>query len=130
MKRSDVFPSKYLKAEDLSGQTVAVTIETVCMEEVSNDQKAIAYFRGKQKGLVLNQINWDTIEAMYGDDTEGWTGKRISVFPSTTQFNGKVVACLRIKPGQSLPVAKAEAFIEEIKPDPSQGEVPADDIPF
>ena len=34
MKISDVFPSKYLKAEDLEGANVTVTIEEVNREEV------------------------------------------------------------------------------------------------
>ncbi len=151
MKRSDVFSGKYLKAEDLSGHTVTVTIECTNMEDINNqqtgktEQKAVVYFRGKEKGLVLNQINWTSIEDQYGDETDGWPGRQITLFATTTPFGNKIVPCLRIKPGQSAPVAQAEEFIQQqVAPrtaqtapacnmdgvEQSQQVTPDDDIPF
>ena len=127
MKRSDVFKGKYLKAEELCGRSVTVTIERTDMEDITNsqsgntEQKAVVYFRGKEKGLVLNQINWTSIEDQWGDETDGWPGRQITLFATTTPFGGKIVPCLRIKPGTSAPVAQAEEFIkQQVAPRPAQ----------
>ncbi len=133
MKINDAFPSKYLAAADLNDRTVTVVIETIQMEVVGEEpkqEKPVVYFRGKQKGLVLNKTNATTIADMHGQDTDDWPGKQISIWPTQTEFKGSAVPCIRVKLGSTVPVAQAEAFVEQITPDPSQGEVPADDIPF
>ena len=58
----NVFPSKYLKAGDLDGHAVAVTISHIAMEEVGQgDVKPVLFFAGKEKGLVLNKTNGGVI---------------------------------------------------------------------
>jgi len=132
MKINDVFPSKYLSAADLDGKTVKVVIEDVKMEEIGEGDnvvdKAVMYFRGKQKALVLNKTNWNTISDIHGEDTDSWGGGEILLFPTQTEFQGRAVACIRVKLGKAL--ADAEKFVEAIKQDESQGVVPDDDIPF
>jgi hypothetical protein len=56
------------------------------------------YFRGGTKALVLNLTNWDAVADIAGDDTDGWPGQRIEVFPTTTELRGKIVDCIRIRP--------------------------------
>jgi hypothetical protein len=36
---------------------------------------------------------------MYGKDTDNWAGKWITIFPTTTEFGGETVDCIRVKPG-------------------------------
>ncbi len=135
MKRGDVFTNKYLNAENLSGHTVTVTIECTNMEDITNPQtgktekKAVTYFRGKEKGLVINQINWDSIVTMYGEESDGWPGRQITLFATTTPFGNKIVPCIRIKPGQSAPVAQAEEFIQQQVAPQTVQTAPADNIP-
>ena len=50
MKVSEEFPSKYLKASDLNGKQVKVTISHVTREAVGDDDRLVAYFEGKKKG--------------------------------------------------------------------------------
>ena len=49
MKRTDAFPSKYLKAADLNGQDLDVTIGSLEQEEIGKEktEKNVLYFRGK-----------------------------------------------------------------------------------
>ena len=106
MKISKAFPSRYLKAADLDGSAVALTISHVEREEVGNEkeQKPVLYFKDWTKGLVLNRTNAGAITAAYGDESEDWTGKPVEVFATTTQFRGTTVDCLRVRissPGQS-----------------------------
>ena len=100
MKISTAFPSKYLRAGDLQGREVKVVIDSVQMEDVSGDgteEKPVAYFVGKQKGLVLNKTNAGKLAAGFGDDTDEWLGKEILIYPDTTQFQGRMVDCLRVR---------------------------------
>ncbi len=132
MKMSEMFPTKWLSALDLRGQTVTVKMSAVVSEKVGDDIKPVLYFLGKEKGLVLNKTNSSTIVDVYGDETANWSGKTISILPAQTEFQGKTVACIRVAIQQSAPVAQAEEFVEKITPtNTSQGEVPDDsDIPF
>ena len=54
MKRDDIFPSKYLKAADLKGKPIAVTIESAPTETLKNTEgkeqrKTVLYFAGAKK---------------------------------------------------------------------------------
>lgn len=75
MDINGVFPSKYLKAADLQGKDVTLTIEEVSVEDVggqgdASDSKPVLFFQGKEKGLVLNKTNANTISGMYGPETD------------------------------------------------------------
>ena len=75
MKRDDVFPSKYLKAADLNGKPVTVTIKSAPYETLKNPEgkeqgKTVLYFVGGKKALPLNVVNWDSVAAICGDDTD------------------------------------------------------------
>jgi hypothetical protein len=63
----------------------------------STDSKPTIYFQGKDKGLVLNKTNANAISMMYGPETGNWTGQTISIYPTETEFQGKIVPCIRIK---------------------------------
>ncbi len=54
------------------------------------------FFRGKQKRLVLNKTNAKTIAGLYGDDTEGWIGKRITLVVREVEFEGSIVLAIRV----------------------------------
>src|SRR6476659_477300 len=98
MKISDVFPSKYLKAEDLEGASVTVTIEEVKREEVGpkKESKPVISFAETLKRLVLNKTNAATIAKLYGEETDEWLGKRIILYPKDTEFQGEMVLAVRV----------------------------------
>jgi hypothetical protein len=100
MNIHDAFPSNYIKASDLGTAQPVVTIERVEYEEVgkTKDQKPVLYFAGKSKGLVLNKTNARKIIELLGSAvTEEWTGQRIRLFATTTEFAGETVECIRVK---------------------------------
>ena len=98
MKISDVFPSKYLKAEDLEGANVTVTIEEVNREEVGpkKESKLVISFANTLKKMVLNKTNAATIAKLYGEETDEWLGKRIILYSKDTEFQGEMVLALRV----------------------------------
>ena len=107
-----MFPSKYLSASDLE-QPTDVKIESVEMETLqvpgkSPEDKPTITFAGDIKSLILNVTNKNTIEALYGDDTDGWVGKWITVHADKCQFNAKLVPCIRVKPEAPRPFVPPE----------------------
>ena len=106
-----MFPSKYIKSGDVPiGQEYTLTINRVVIEDLGTEQapeqKPIVYFERSEKGMVLNRTNCATLEALYGYDTDGWTGKPIIMFSMMVQGPNGIVPGLRLKPAQ-LAAAKA-----------------------
>ena len=106
MKTATAFPSDYLKASDLNGKEVKVKIGKVELVEMGqgNEKKSklLIHFNGKQKGLVVNVTNCNTIEKLYGDETDNWVGKEIILAPREVEFQGEMVWAIRVslqKPG-------------------------------
>lgn len=129
---NDCFPSKFLKASDLQGVEPIVTIDRVDFEPVGRDRemKAVLYFAGKSKGLVLNKTNANKITEMIGSGiTEEWTGQKIRLYATETQFGGDTVDCIRIKPAVIPKMARMTP-----KPPPpvdnGDGEITDSEIPF
>ena len=46
---------------------------------------------------MLNKTNNRTLRGAFGDDTADWTGKIIVVFPTMTDFRGKMTPALRVR---------------------------------
>jgi hypothetical protein len=127
MKIGTAFKSSTLKAADIAGQRVVVTIDKVTIEEVGQgddkEEKPILHFVGKEKGLVLNKTNANTIIEILGtDETNEWKGHRIVLYPDKTDFNGQRVNCIRI----------AAAPINGTRPAPVEPPVTIsdEDVPF
>jgi hypothetical protein len=101
VKLSDAFPSNFLKAADLQGRRVIATISHVTFEDIG---KPVVYFKGKEKGLVLNKTNGNMIAEVTGDDdTDNWSGVSIVLYPTRVDFQGKRVDAIRVdkpEPGQ------------------------------
>ena len=112
MDINKLFPSKWLKAEDLSGHTVKVTISSVVVEEIGNDQKPVVYFTGKEKGLSLNKTNAMVIGDKYGPNTDAWTGHELELYPDRTMFQGAMVDCIRLR----IPIPPAVEGAEAVEP--------------
>ena len=97
MNINDVFPSKYLKASDLDGHKIKLTIKSVEMEEIGTDEKPVLYFEGKKKGLVLNKTKGAVLAASYSPETDGWVGKEIAIFPGQVNFQGQMVPSITVE---------------------------------
>lgn len=122
---NDAFPSKYLKADDLKGNRILVTIDHVSFETVGDDEnKAIVYFRGKDKGLVLNRTNAASIVEITGSaETDDWHGHRVVLFPTKVDFQGKRTLAIRIdnppkgKPAPPPPPPAEDEIVEDVAED-------------
>ena len=138
-KRDDVFPSKYLKAADLGGKPLTVTIENAPLEELKSAEgksqtKTVLYFKKAKKMLPLNRVNWDAVADVTGeDDSENWAGHKIELYPTTTEMKGKMVDCIRIRPPEQpeLPKTKQKPLKKSGAAEkPPLSEEMSDEIPF
>ena len=128
MKLDQMYPSKYLKSEDIEGSTPTVSIAGVTMEEmVDGKKKPVITFIGKDKAMVLNVTNASVIGAHYGDDTDKWNGRPIQLRVEPVQGPNGMTKGLRVSvPQQAAP--QAQPVIEAAGPD--VGDSFDDDIPF
>ncbi len=102
MRRSEAFPSKYLSKDDLASPRV-LTINQVVQEEIEQDDqtklKAVVYFQEPDvKPWIINSGNWMTVEDVYGEESNNWTGKRVELFVDpTVMFGRKRVGGVRVR---------------------------------
>lgn len=104
MKKDQIFPSKYLKEPDLRGRDVRVTIEYAEQVRLNQKPALLVHFQGKDKALVVNATVYDQIVGATGeDDTDNWAGHTITLFPTTTEFQGKSVPVVRVRAQRPQP---------------------------
>lgn len=98
MEATRLCPSPHIEAAELKGDTI-VTIKSVRFAEVGEEKvtKGVIDFEEFDRGMVLNRTNLKRIIAHHGNDTEGWLGKKVTLYPSETDYGGRTVPCLRIR---------------------------------
>jgi hypothetical protein len=94
---SNEFPSKFLKSDDLQNKQVKLIMSHVDREKVGEDSRPVLYFKGMEKGLVLNKTNSFKIKEAYGDDTDEWLDQPIILFAIMTDFKGETVQGIRVR---------------------------------
>lgn len=90
---SQVYQSRWLKAEDLHGKSVRVKIANVEVESVRQRDgdvtpKIAVSFVGARKVLLCNATQARTLAGLFGDNTDDWIEKEISIGPERLA-NGK-----------------------------------------
>lgn len=113
MDWEELFPGRFLKAADLKGDTT-LTIAKVEKEKLPEDDnkkkvRGLVTFRESRlptgeemKQLVLNRTNATAIKGMFGAETNGWHGKRITLFPVTVDAFGEQASAIRVKGSPDL----------------------------
>ena len=131
MNVNTIFPSNYLKAADLKGSQVRVTIDKVDLEILGQgaqaQQRPVIYFLGKDKGLVANKTNMSAIATVYGDETDDWHGAEIVLFETMVDFQGKTTPAIRVKIPPRKPAAavvRATTPVMEVHQDIDDSEIP------
>lgn len=141
MRSGDVFQGQYLKADDILGKRVKVTVEDVRMEDIGKDDKkerrAVAHFVGKDRGLVLNRTNWTILEDVCGStDSDDWAGYTVTLYTTKVDFQGKRVPAIRVgdQPGDTTAPARASRAASQTdddgEPERSSGDITDEDVPF
>lgn len=133
MKIKDLFPSKYMTGDDLGGKPWSFKIATVRFEEMHNKQantkvkKAVVYFTGPKKGLILNQTVAEQIAQATGqDDTDNWPGHLITIYPTTVYAFGANHLVIRARPAQNGLSEAPDALVHD---DDELAELGEDNLP-
>jgi len=108
-----LFPSKYLRAADLRGKDVALTIARVAVNEPvvekggAEKKKPALYFTEtaaaaqrngeEEKRLILKRSCGNIIAKHHGKDYDAWPGKRIVLYSSPEFHFGKPMDVVRVR---------------------------------
>lgn len=103
----ELYPSRFLRCEDLKGRKYVLIIAHVELErmrsrfEKTEQWKAVLYFVGAQKGLVLNKTQALVIKALAGSgEFERWVGIEVTLSPARDR--GKDTIAVSAAPGKDL----------------------------
>ena len=102
MKLTELFPSNLLKAQDVidAGGEMPLKIANVEIKEFDGDngkeRKPILIFADERR-MVLNKTNANIIAEMFGDDTDAWINREITLHVQSVEFQGKIVPSIRVK---------------------------------
>ena len=121
MRISERYGGQYLKA-GLVDKPMLLTVKKVTEEAMRGDPrdiKLVAYFEETDKRLALNSTNANNLASSFGDDAKTWKGRQLVVYPTTCDFQGKTVDCLRVR----QPKPKGQAS-------PAPVSTSDDDVPF
>jgi hypothetical protein len=92
----ELYPGRFIKAADLKGKNVTLTIASVDLEELEGDKgkqiKGVVGFERTEKQLALNKTNGICLKEMFGKKVQGWVGKKVTLMPS--MWNGE--DCIRV----------------------------------
>jgi hypothetical protein len=101
--------SRFLSKEDLDTETFVVTISEVKIESLrsnrGDEDKYVLYFKERDfKPMVLNVLNRRRIIAVYGDESDDWTGRAIEIYVDpNVEMGGEIVGGIRVKIPASPP---------------------------
>jgi len=110
---SEFDQSRFFRADDLTAEK-KLKIKSVTAEDIGigkdKDRKLVVWFANDKRGLPLNKTNNRTLRGKFGDDTAGWIGKIIVLYPTMAEFRGEMKPALRVRiptpKGNSHPAAQ------------------------
>lgn len=104
MKLSKMFPRRYATGADFGGKAFTLTVAKVSSEKMRPQPNApetdkwVIYFKETQKGVVLNRtLAYQIAEILGSDDTDHWTGQKITLYPQPMTVAGKKVNAIRAR---------------------------------
>lgn len=92
----ELYPGRFLKAGELQGKQVTLTISDIDLEELEGETgkkiKGVLSFKETPKQIPLNKTNGICLREMFGRKVAEWVGRRVTIFPG--EWNGEM--CIRI----------------------------------
>ncbi len=96
---SESFSGQWMSAIDVGRSMKAVILE-VTEETIGQGSerktKLVVWFKGKEKGLILNKTNGRVLAELYGDETDDWKDHRVVLMSQKVEYQGKRVDGIRI----------------------------------
>ena len=97
-----MFKGDYVTALELGDKTPTLTIDDVRIVKLEGEDgtakdKGVVYFKETKRGWVMNRTNATCLAAMFGDDTNDWKGKHVTLFSQMVQVGKERKPGLRVK---------------------------------
>ena len=101
------FKGEYLTAVGFDGQTPTLTIDHVQLVDLEGEDgqarsKPVVYFREDSPGWVLCKTTAQALSAMFGAETDRWTGKRVTLHAIEVQVGAERKPGIRVKGSPDL----------------------------
>lgn len=125
-----MFKSAYLTGVEFQGRELCVTMRDVITADLEGEDgkmkaKAIVLFSDMDdRGWVLCKTNAMCVAAMFGDDTDGWIGKRVTLYAELVQVGPTKKPGIRVRGSPdikrvldvSIKLPKKKAFTMRLRP--------------
>lgn len=103
-----LYPTEYIKAADLRGKDVTVTIdraewENLIMAGGKRDRKVVIHMRNKagvvlpRRWVVGKTVLRQIANATGNTDVGAWSGQRVTMYPTTCKVQGEERECIRVR---------------------------------
>jgi hypothetical protein len=121
---SELYPSKWLKRDDLAGRPVRVKIEAVNIEtfrqpDGTSKVSAVVTFAGKTKRLICNKTQCNAFASVTGSERfADWVGHEVMLAPATSQNGKPTIAILPVterRNAQSAVASPAEENADNVQ---------------
>ncbi len=106
------FKGDYIAAVEFEGKTPTVTIDHVKLVKLEGEdgklrERPVVYFRETPRGWVLCRTTAQALAAMFGNETDRWTGKRVTLHAVEVQVGREKKPGIRVKgsPDLTAPVS-------------------------
>lgn len=116
MHIDQLYPSRFLRAADLNGKPLRVTIAGLKREDIGGEQKVVLSFTDGSKDLILNKTNGRAIAKALGDETSAWPGKDIILVATQVDFRGDMVDAIRVRAAPAARPARPAPAVEAEEP--------------
>lgn len=119
MKISELYPRRYATGEDLKGKAFTLAVARVVLEEMHPqpgapaERKPVIYFDGTSKGIILGPALARQIAGLLGDDTNDWTGKKVTIYPQSMTVAGTPRTAIRARAATNGTSTPPDAMIED-----------------
>ncbi len=81
-------------------------------KDIKAKERLILHFEGKDKGLIIKNINFRKLVEMFGWDTADWAGKEIVLEVIQKKVGGRIVATIEVRPAGPVNPTLAKEGIE------------------
>lgn len=102
MNINAAFKGDYIAAVEFEGKTPTMTIDHVQLVELEGEDgtkrtRPVVFFRETKRGWVMCRTTAMSVAAMFGAETDGWTGKRVMLFADEVQVGREKKPGIRVK---------------------------------
>jgi len=107
-KVHQMFPSKYVKGEELDGKTFTLTIKLIRQEKMRFNPQSpeaigwVIYVKETERGIVMGKpLATQLTQILGSDDTDDWIGKQVVFYSEPVMVGGQSRMGIRARKPQA-----------------------------